>query len=200
MSADRSHAARATSRVTRLAVVVTTLAVLAGCSDGGSPATTTPLPTTAPGDSDLLCRIVPRASVATALGYEPGDVRTNNGDTTALTTDPNTGHVNGRCLIRSMTRSEMALTVTVLWPSTEQQRAVRARIADRPDYTFPSDYAPGYASGTSSSAVAEVVWGDYVVTVVDNEPADGRDPLKDAVALVHQVIDATDLAATPAAG
>jgi len=183
-------------------VALALLAILvAGCSDDGTDdASSAPLPTAAPGDSDLLCGIVPRLSVATALGYEPGDVETNHGDVTALTTDPLTGHVNGRCLIRSTTESESALVVTVLWPSIEQQQAVRAKVAGGEDYTFPRDFAEGYASGSRSSAVAEVIWGDYVVTVVDNEPAKGRDPLKDSVALVHQVIDAIQLQPTPPAG
>jgi hypothetical protein len=197
MSTDRLRA----RHLGWIAAALVAASLTAACSDdGGDAVSHTPLATTAPGGSDLLCDIVPRQSVATALGYEPGAVETNHGDTTTLTTDPNTGHVNGRCLIRSATRSEMALTVTVLWPSTEQQQAVQAKLTEGTDYTFPSDFAEGYADGSPSSAVAEVIWGDYVVTVVDNEPADGRDPLKDSVALVHQVIDAIDLAKTPADG
>jgi hypothetical protein len=194
MSTDRG-------RPRRLAWIALTLVaglLVTACSDDeGDAVTDKPLATTAPGDSALLCDLVPRSSVATALGRAAGDLET----TGSLTHDSATDHVNGRCLVRSATRSEMALTVTVLWPSTEQQQAVRSKVTEGgADYTFPSDFAEGYADGSRSSAVAEVIWGDYVVTVVDNEPADGRDPLKDSVALVHQVIDAIDLAKTPADG
>jgi hypothetical protein len=162
---------------------------LSACSDDGDDVSTAALPTTAPGDSALLCDIVPRSSVATALGRDAGDLDTT-GD---LTHDQNTGNANGRCRIASATDSEPALYVVVQWPSADEQEAVKARVAAGDDYLFPTEYAVGYATGSASSATAEVIWGDYVVTVADNEPASGRNARKDSVALVHQVIDALDL-------
>jgi hypothetical protein len=55
----------------------------------------------------------------------------------------------------------------------------------------------GPGTDVSSQAVARVVWGDYVVSVVDDRPASGRDALDDSVALVHQVIAALALAPAP---
>lgn len=199
MSADT----RAVRRSLAAAVATAALASgLAACSnsDDGPGNDTAPLPTAAPGDSDLLCNIVPRDSVAAALGRDPGDLETNNGDVTELTEDPITGHLNGRCRIRSDTRSEPALTVVVQWPSTEDQSVVRSRVAGA-DYTFPRDFAEGYASRSpGGGATAQVIWDDYVVTVADDEPARGRNALEDSVALVHQVIDAIGLTPTPPAG
>jgi hypothetical protein len=163
--------------------------LLTACSDNGDDVSTKALPTSAPGDSALLCDIVPRSSVATALGRDGGDLDT----TGELTHDQNTGNANGRCRIASATDSEPALYVAVQWPSTEEQQAVKARVAAGDDYVFPAEYAVGYATGSASSATAEVIWGDYVVSVADNEPASGRNARKDSVALVHQVIDALDL-------
>lgn len=188
MSTDRT-------RPRRLAWIALTLVaglLVTACSDDkGDTVSDKPLATTAPGDSALLCDLVPRSSVATALGRAAGDLET----TGSLTHDSATDHVNGRCLVRSATRSEPALTAVVQWPSTAEQEAVRARVAKGDDYLFPSEYAVGYAttSDSHSSATVSVIWGDYVVSVVDNEPPSGRDPLKDAVALVHQVIDALAL-------
>jgi hypothetical protein len=186
MSADRTRLRRSVA----LAMTMVAAIALGACSDDGDDGSrAAALPTTAPGDSALLCGVVPRSSVATALGRKSGDVDTT-GD---LTTDSTTGHVNGRCRIRSATGSEPALEAVVQWPSTDEQEAVRSRVDAGDDYIFPTDYAEGYATGSGSSATAEVIWGDYVVSVVDNEPASGRNALKDSVALVHQVVDALDL-------
>ena len=141
MSTDRLRA----RHLGWIAAALVAASLTAACSDdGGDAVSHTPLATTAPGGSDLLCDIVPRQSVATALGYEPGAVETNHGDTTTITTDPNTGHVNGRCLIRSATRSEMALTVTVLWPS---------HVMRRPVSTFRVHSSCGRTSGNGRGGV-----------------------------------------------
>ena len=200
MSADRTRL-----RLFAL-LVVTLLAVtgLAACSDndGEAKAAGRALPTTAPGDSSLLCGILPRASVATALGRKASDLEA----TGELTKDAITGHSNGKCRIASKTESAPALSAEVLWPSAEERDLVRTLIGKGTPYTFPDSYAPGVGfyngpgSDVQSQAVARVIWGDYVVSVVDDEPAAGRDALTDSVALVHQIIDALDLPKTPPAG
>ena len=185
----------------RIAAVALTFAAVAGCSAGGSTSdgarghAATGLPTTPPAGAPLLCGIVPRPSVATAVDEPAGTLRT----TGRLDTDRKTGHVKGRCAVTTSSGSQPALLVEVLWPSTTQAASVRSLIGTGTPYTFPSSYAPGigYYNGpgtdVASQAVASVVWGDYVVSVTDNAPGTGRDPLEDSVGLVHQVVAALHL-------
>lgn len=183
--------------------VVLALGMLAGCTAGGTADNgshghhAAGLPTTPPAGAPLLCGIVPRPSVATVLDEPAGMLRA----TGRLTKVRPTGHVKGRCEIAT-TGSQPALLVEIVWPSTAQAASVQSLIGTGTPYTFPSSYAPGigYYNGpgtdVASQAVATVVWGDYVVSVTDNVPGSGRDPLEDSVGLVHQVIAALHLAKT----
>jgi hypothetical protein len=182
-------------------VVATTLSGCGGGGDGTGSGHGTPaaLGTAAPGDHDLLCGIVPRRSAATALGRDPGDLVA----TGRLRKDRATRHVHGACTITPRGTGKPALSAEVVWPSAKQAALVESLIGRGTPYTFPDSYAPGVAfyngpgTDVSSQAVARVVWGDYVVSVVDDRPASGRDALDDSVALVHQVIAALALAPAP---
>jgi hypothetical protein len=177
---------------------------LTGCSgddgaNGRNGSHAPALPTTPPNDGALLCGILPRASAATALDRPAGTLEASG----RLAKDKRSGHVHGTCRVASETGDKSSLTIEVIWPSTKQASAVQSLIGTGTPYTFPSSFAPGvgYYNGpgtdVTSQAVASVVWGDYVISALDDEPASGRDALDDSVALVHQVVAVLHLPDTP---
>jgi hypothetical protein len=208
---DRRNPARSPQvrgRRLRLAVAAAAIAGAVAACSSGKHVDTTPLPTTTPAGA-LLCGFLDSASASTALGG--AKFSTSGGvDYFFGTAQRNAdgGLLQGAtCQLYTKQDREAALSVSVqaigVRPDVDAQVAALARdgIATYEDdakaaYLFPADEGLGGAVYYSSedrnlhthrAGRADVLWGNWDVSVGVDLPGSGRDPVKDAVALTRQV-------------
>jgi hypothetical protein len=182
-----------------LAVLSATTACTGGSSGGNTAVTGTPLPTTAPG-GNLLCGHVPESSAKTLLGAERVTARGQ------VDRDQKLGVTGGMCWIYPDGASTPALMVTLYWAEDKASEILAKVAAGRGDYHYPASIAPGYAINRSESryegksahgATSIMLWGNLDVDVAIQAAGEGRDPVKDAVALSQQVVHVLKLPKTP---
>lgn len=189
-----------------LALAGTTL--LTACTSTAAKPDTSPLPTRAT-SGQFVCAFVDKISLQVALGIK--DLNANN-----IVLDGRPVYYEGQ--ERNPDGGRLAQAncgVTVLQDSTPHARQVFGaqveQLADRPDIVqqivddtaggrpaadrFPSSYGLGIAYPGHGGNV-ELLRGDWFVLVGISDPAKGRGPVKDAVALTEQIVATLKLPAT----
>jgi hypothetical protein len=179
----------------RLLVVVLAAVLCAACTAGQAdptPGSTAPLPTVASGP--LICGMLPESSVKAMLGDRQytvggaGVVRKPDGSLLAAT-----------CWLQDPERRGTDNRFVYVFTIAGVDRMLLRDVYNRSrEYTFPPELGPGIAQHQGDDgAVAALQWGDITLTVAINHAAPGRDPMRDAIALVQQVGTVLPISRTP---
>lgn len=193
-----------------LCASVAAVLLITGCTSGSganskTSALPTPLPTSVAGDG-LVCGIVPRVTVATALGRT--DFSASGGVVPAASRNPDgTQFASARCQVTVSRGGESpALDFTIRRVAVTDLDIVRGARKHAYEYTYPSDVGIGFAfresyhdaAGKSyRSGESGMIRGDWTITMGIQAPADGRDAMTDAIALMNLVVSALKIPLQP---
>lgn len=186
----------------RLAALLAGMLLLSGCTGDDLPDTPPTTYSTLGVAGEVMCGFVPKAPLVTAIGGR--DLRTkgslegrDGGEPLSLATClafadgrefPNLDVMvrkrgrDGAFVEWQMRRPESAWT---LFPAGDAYGYAK------PEYEHTADGQP------RTGAVAQAVYGDWYINLKLYAPAKGRDPVKDSIDLVDQVIAALQLPKEP---
>jgi hypothetical protein len=181
--------------IVRRLLLVLVAVLCAACTGGNAsprPGSTAPLPTA--GSGKLICGMLPESSVQALLGDRKytvegaGVVRRSDGEldfATCAIQDPEKPGTDGRYLN--------------VFTNHGADRTVLRDVYRRAwEYTFPAEVGLGAAQRQGDNgAIAKLLWGDHTLSVTIRRSAEGRDPLRDAIALVQEVGTALRISKTP---
>lgn len=195
------------------ALLVALLAsTLVACSSNGSDEPTVsavPTPLSTKGSNvDLLCGIVPRASVEMALGRS--DFTVSGELTPAAAPNPDgTTFKSGHCAVMlpgEDPNGRVAFSVDIKPVALTDLDIVKNARSGASDFSYPPDIAVGFASrdgftdshGTQhNTCESGLLRGDWTITLGIETPGAGRNPLDDTVALAQEIIDVLKLPLKP---
>jgi hypothetical protein len=178
-------------RLFALLLAVTCAACTSG-SGAPEPGSTAPLPTTASGP--LVCGAIPESTVKALLGHRKYEIGGGG-----VVRRPDGSLVGAACWLWDPDRpGSHGNYIEVSTRASVDRRLLRDVYTHAWDYTFPAEIGLGAAQHeTSDGAVAALQWGDFTLTASIQDSGRGRDPVKDAVALVQQFGDALRISKTP---
>jgi len=178
-----------------LAGIAAVSAVVSACSSSSS-TNTSPLPTAAPA-GPFLCGFLGKDSVDVAVAipkpfgqggviYSQGTERNADGGRMLSAACTVTGF-SGSGATQALIADVHAIGVR---PDLDQQAV---NVPKSASYTFPPSDGVGYVSvrypnDRTKGAVADLLRGNWHLTVTIMTPAKGRDPVQDSIAIARQVI------------
>lgn len=177
-------------------MVTALLALLAGCSSGGSP-DTSPL-STAASAPPFYCGFVSKNDVQIAVGTDHLGVSGSVQYLTGQQRNPDGGRL-GRADCTVNDKNGQAFGAEVM-PIVDRpdlaQQVVDTLARHKPGdglYVFPRSFGVGWCQPSrgenpATGATVYLLRGNWFVNVGITGAAEGRDPVKDAVALTHQIV------------
>jgi hypothetical protein len=185
-----------------LAACVLAATALTACESDKEPdVSSTPNPSS---QGELVCGFVPKAEVVAMVG-------SSDLSTTGTEIDQRGSEVSwGNCFVKVGTDKRTSLEVTVDSAETDGAGWTHLEMIKKPKpgwKTFPADNPTGYAHAPYTSTAADgrkqvgsfalYVRGDWIIAIRDYQPAEGRDPIADAIALTQSIATTLQLPEAP---